>query len=123
MKTDIANRMDIEKLINTFYDKVKSDEVIRHFFKEVVHVNWEKHLPIMYSFWENILFHSGGYEGNPMQKHIALHMLSPLKPEHFKRWLLLFFTTVDELFEGDNAEQIKQRAKSIAMVMEMKVGT
>lgn len=123
MKTDITNRTDIEKLIDSFYEKVKTDDKIGHFFSEVVHVNWEKHLPVMYGFWENILFHSGGYEGNPMQKHIALHVLSPLKPEHFQRWLLLFFCTVDDLFEGNNAEQIKQRAQSIALVMEMKVGS
>jgi len=121
MKGDISNRADIENLINAFYGKVKTDDQIGHFFMDVVHVNWEKHLPVMYGFWENILFHSGTYEGNPMQKHIALHILSPLKPEHFQRWLLLFFTTVDDLFEGNNAEQIKQRAQSIALVMEMKV--
>jgi len=31
MKTDIRNRKDIEKLVNTFYDKVKVDAIIGYF--------------------------------------------------------------------------------------------
>ena len=56
MKTDIRNRKDIEKLVNTFYDKVKTDDVIGYLFNDVAKVNWENHLPKMYNFWENILF-------------------------------------------------------------------
>ena len=52
MKTDIQSRADIELLINTFYDKVKNDDVIGYIFNNVVNVNWEHHLPIMYNFWE-----------------------------------------------------------------------
>ena len=55
MKTDIRNRKDIEKLVNSFYDKIKSDVVIGYMFNDVAKVNWEKHLAIMYNFWENIL--------------------------------------------------------------------
>ena len=33
----------------------------------------------------------------------------------------LFTTTVDELFAGSNAEQVKQRALSIATVMRIKI--
>ena len=39
MKTDIRNRKDIEKLVNTFYDKVKTDEVIGYLFNDVAQVN------------------------------------------------------------------------------------
>lgn len=56
MKKDIEDRKDIELLINSFYDKVKQDAIIGSFFTEVVQVNWEKHLPVMYNFWENIVF-------------------------------------------------------------------
>lgn len=120
MKKDLQNREDIELLINTFYDKVKKDALISFFFTDVVPVNWEKHLPTMYNFWENIVFYTGGYEGNPMEKHQNLHKMHPMSKAHFQRWLELFTTTVDELFEGEKAELIKQRALSIATVMQIR---
>ena len=121
MKKDIENRDDIIRLVNTFYDKVKPDETIGYFFNRVVDVNWEKHLPVMYNFWENIIFHAGGYSGNPMKHHMELHEKSPMKKEHFNRWIQLFNETVDELFEGAHAEQAKQRALSIATVMQINI--
>jgi hemoglobin len=121
MKKDILQRSDVELLVNTFYDKVKKDELISFFFKDIVNVNWEKHLPVMYDFWQNVIFQTGGYAGNPMIVHSGIHKKSPMHPEHFKRWTELFTTTVDELFEGNNAELAKQRALSIATVMQIKI--
>ncbi len=121
MKTDIRDRADIQHLINAFYNKVKIDPVIGFYFSKVVNVNWDNHLPKMYDFWENILFHSGVYSGNPMEKHVQLHQKHPMNQEHFKQWTSLFTENVDELFEGEMAETIKQRALSIATVMQIKV--
>lgn len=117
MKTDIKNRADIEKLINAFYDKIKTDTKIGYFFTEVANVNWDKHLPRMYDFWENILFSTGNFVGNPMAKHKELHQKSTMTEAHFQHWNALFNETVDELFIGDKAEEIKQRAANIAMAM------
>ena len=75
----------------------------------------------MYDFWENALFFTGGYNGNPLKTHQAFHNKSPLTNEHFKHWLTLFLENVDELFEGEKAELAKQRATSIATVMQMKI--
>jgi len=121
MKKDIANRDDIILLINTFYEKVKKDQVIGYIFNDVAKVNWEKHLPVMYDFWENVIFFTGAYTGNPMTAHKQLHQKTPLNPEHFQEWIKLFTQTVDELFEGDKAELTKQRAISIATVMQIKI--
>ncbi|MBL7887814.1 MAG: group III truncated hemoglobin [Flavobacterium sp.] len=117
MKTDIRNRKDIEKLVNTFYDKIKTDVVIGYLFNDVAQVNWEKHLPKMYDFWENILFYTADYEGNPMEKHKELHQKSPLNPSHFNHWNMLFTKTVDEIFEGKKADEIKNRALNISAAM------
>lgn len=117
MKTDIKNRNDIEKLINTFYEKVKKDVIIGYFFNDVAKVNWELHLPKMYDFWENILFFSANYEGNPMAVHKSLHKKSPMNQSHFNHWNELFTTTVDELFVGAKAEEIKNRALNISAAM------
>lgn len=121
MKKDIENRSDIEQLVNTFYEKVKRDEVIGDFFTRVTVIDWDKHLPVMYDFWENIIFHVGGYTGNPMKHHEALHRKEPLRAVHFNRWTALFNETVDELFQGQKAEQAKQRALSIATVMRINI--
>lgn len=121
MKKDIQNRKDIEKLVNAFYEKVKKDDVIAYLFNEVAKVNWEKHLPVMYDFWENVLFYTGSYSGNPMDKHESLHRKSKMNTQHFDRWNKLFNETVDEYFEGYNSELVKQRAKSIATVMQIKI--
>jgi len=121
MKMDIKDRKDIELLINSFYDKVKQDTIIGFFFTDVVQVNWEKHLPVMYDFWENIVFQTGSYNGNPMDKHLELNKKSLITMEHFQRWILLFNETVEELFSGAKAEFIKQRALSIATVMQIKI--
>lgn len=121
MKKDILNRKDIEKLVNVFYEKVKQDKIISHFFSDVVKVDWEQHLPIMYRFWENLLFYTGNYNGNPMQQHLAIHSKHPFTIKDFTQWTILFNETVDELFEGENAELIKQRAQSISTIMQIKM--
>lgn len=120
MPTDILNRQDVSLLVNSFYDKVKVDPVIGFLFNDVAKVNWTAHLPVMYDFWEGIIFQKPGYTGNPMPVHMALHSRSPLKPEHFSRWKQLFLQTIDELFEGPNAEIARQRAVSIATMIQLK---
>ena len=121
MKKDIRTREDIELLINLFYDKVKSDPVIGYIFTDIVKVNWNKHLPVMYSFWENTIFFTGGYSGNPMEIHKRLNQRVSLKAEFFEQWTTLFTDTVDELFAGEKASLAKQRAISIAVVMQIKI--
>jgi hemoglobin len=121
MKTDIRNKQDIIQIVDTFYDKVKQDLVIGHFFTEVMQVNWDKHLPKMYNFWDNVVFYTNNYSGNPMQVHKNIHALHAFTAADFKQWFKLFVATVDDLFEGDNAELIKQRALSVATIIQIKI--
>ncbi len=120
-KKDITGRNDIELLVNTFYEKVKADKVIGYIFNDIAKVNWERHLPVMYNFWENTIFYTGSYSGNPLLSHKHLHRVAPLNAEHFNQWLKLFTETVNELFSGDRAELAKQRAYSISTVMQIKI--
>jgi len=117
---DITGRNEIAVLVNTFYEKVKKDKILSVMFADV---HWDAHLPVMYAFWENVIFHTGNYSGNPMVKHHMVHQKNPLSKEHFEKWLNLFIETVDELFSGPNAISIKERARSIATIMEMKIIT
>ncbi|MCW3090460.1 MAG: globin [Ferruginibacter sp.] len=121
MKADISNRKDIEILIHSFYDKVKPNPVIGFIFTEVVKMDWEHHIPVIVDFWEGILLDNPVYQRNAMEVHYHLNNIIPLHKEHFDTWLSLFFSTVDELFEGKIANLAKTRAKSIAGLMLFKM--
>lgn len=121
MKTDVLSRDDIEKIVGSFYDKVKSDEVIGFFFSRVVEIDWNRHLPLMCAFWENILFYTGEYEGDPLAAHLNISRKYPTSSEHFERWLQLFAQSVDELYQGENAEKMKRHARGISTVMQGKI--
>lgn len=120
-KHDITTRKDIEQLINAFYEKVRQDDVIGFIFNDVADVDWPRHLPIMYDFWENILLDTGVYPRNVMAPHFALNEKVRLLPEHFSRWIQLFETTVQELFRGEKADMAVTRARSIKGIMEIKM--
>lgn len=120
-KADIQNRGDIELLVNLFYDKVKEDNMLSPVFNSR-NIDWAHHLPIMYGFWEFILFSKeNAYTGNVMNPHFKVHANTPLNKEHFAQWLRLFTQTVDENFEGDKAEEAKSTARSIGLTMQYKV--
>ncbi|MFN0213620.1 MAG: group III truncated hemoglobin [Saprospiraceae bacterium] len=121
MKPDISNSADIRTLIDIFYGKVQSDPLIGFIFNEVAMVDWPRHLPVMYAFWEFMLLGTpDSYRGNPIQKHFDLHQKVPLKAAYFDRWLELFNESVDEKFEGPTAENAKFRAYSISEVWKPK---
>ncbi len=121
MKADISSRADIEKMVLQFYEAVKADKTIGFIFTEVVHMNWEKHIPVIVDFWETILLDNPVYTKNAMEVHYDLNKKIPLQKEHFSSWVHLFTTTVDDLFEGKIAALAKRRAKSIAAVMLFKM--
>lgn len=116
---DITTREDIKLMVNTFYTHLQQDKELNHLFNEVAKLNWEKHLPKMYAFWETILFHKPVFKGNPMKAHMDLDNKSPLKKEHFDSWLVIFRKTIDELFVGELAELAKQRAASVALSIQL----
>ncbi len=55
-----------------------------------------------------------------MQVHKDLHSKCPMNQEHFQHWVIVFTRTVDELFEGEKAIEIKERALNIAQVIQYK---
>ncbi|MEI2750538.1 MAG: group III truncated hemoglobin [Ferruginibacter sp.] len=75
----------------------------------------------MYDFWENTLFYTGSYEGNPMKIHLDLHRRIPFTEAHFHQWIKLFNETLDELFEGAIADTARQRALSISTIMKIRI--
>ncbi|RYG42942.1 MAG: group III truncated hemoglobin [Chitinophagaceae bacterium] len=117
MKNDIENRDDIVLLVNTFYQRVREDELIGPVFEQRIQGNWEPHLATMHDFWYTLLFGKEAYRGNPFAKHIGL----PVDSAHFERWLSLFHATLDELFDGARKDMAKKKADSIAQVFQSKL--
>ena len=120
---DITSRADLVALVDRFYERVRGDHVLGPIFDDVARIDWHEHLPKMYDFWESILFGAGSYHGQPMPVHASLAHKVPLGAEEFGRWLTLFQRTVDDLFTGPSAEEIKTRAARIASVMRYHVGS
>ncbi len=117
MKEDIMSREDIDYIVKVFYEKIKNDKELSLFFTKVVPVDWTKHISLMCSFWENILFYTGDYEGNPLIAHKKFNEKKETSFTHFKRWLDLFEDSVNEKYEGPNAQKMKNHAHAISMVM------
>jgi hemoglobin len=117
---DITCRSDIEKLMVDFYRLAFNDDRIGYIFTDVAKMDLEEHLPIICDFWESILFGKRDYAArgrNPMEVHRLLAEKEPLRESHFVRWLELFCESVDRLFGGPNAENLKGRAAQIAARM------
>ncbi|MBP6513307.1 MAG: group III truncated hemoglobin [Bacteroidia bacterium] len=121
MKKDIESREDVELLVNTFYDGIKVHNLLGPIFNVSANVNWETHLPKMYSFWSSLLLGEHSFTGNPMATHIALSKNIPLTSLEFSEWIQLFNATVDDLFEGEKANEAKIRAANIARLMLFKI--
>lgn len=117
---DIENREDVIKMVNTFYDVVRTNKRLGFLFDDTAKVNWQKHLPKMYDFWESVLFDKAIFNGNPMAAHTKLHSEEALKSEDFDTWLKLFKKNLDKHFSGTITEKAKQRAESIATITKIK---
>jgi len=118
---DIESRNDIKLLVDTFYKHILKDDLIGHFFTQVVKLDFERHMPVMYDFWETTLLGRMKYKGNPMLKHIALNEKEAILPEHFERWLSTWERIIRENFHGPKADEAIQKAGQIAMLMKYKM--
>jgi hemoglobin len=121
MKRDIETKEDIEHIMRVFYSKMLQDDVVGYIFTDVAKINLETHLPHITNFWNNALFHVGGYKNNVIQIHKDLHAKEPLTEQHFERWLHLLSTTIDELHQGELCEKMKVVAKQIAIMIKIKM--
>ncbi|WP_312343986.1 group III truncated hemoglobin [Chryseobacterium binzhouense] len=117
----LESREDIELLVNSFYAKVIKDETIAFFFTDIVKVNWDLHLPKMYSFWETILFGQMSYKGNPMAVHFPVNEIAAMEKRHFEQWLKLWKETISENFHGESASMAITKSENIAKLMSYKM--
>ncbi|WP_308010790.1 group III truncated hemoglobin [Streptomyces sp. AC495_CC817] len=114
---DIRDRQDVERLVGAFYDDVLGDPLIGRFFTEVARVDMAAHLPMMADFWESALLSPGVYRRNALRAHRALHAESPLRAEHFDRWLELWSAVVRRRHAGPVSERAVAKAHAVARAL------
>lgn len=117
IKKEILDLEDVKLLVDTFYDKVRKDDILAPVFDERIQGHWEPHLEKMYKFWQTILLKEHTYFGSPFPHHAML----TVDHTHFTTWLRLFNQTIDELFTGEKSEEAKGRAVKLAELFEHKI--
>lgn len=115
---DILDINDVRRLVDTFYHKVRTDEILAPIFNGRIGDRWPEHLEKMYRFWQTVLLQEHTYFGAPFPPHAKL----PVEHLHFERWLELFHGTVNTLFVGEKAEEAKWRGNRMAEMFELKIG-
>ena len=118
---DIENREDIDHFVELFYKGLLRDDLLSSIFVDIAQIDLESHLPIIADFWESILFKTNSYQRNAMLVHLQLDKKIPLTKEHFDQWIFIFNETLDMLFEGPKSNYAKERALSIATVIQIKI--
>lgn len=118
---DLRAREDIVRLVDRFYDRIRSDEKLGPVFNGVIDVDWETHLPKMYDFWDTVMFRSGTFKGDPVAAHAKLVSKTDMGLATFEHWLGMFRETVAELFEGEKAGHIVRCAEDMANVIYGKI--
>lgn len=114
---DIQDLDDIKLLVNTFYGRIRENDMLKDIFNNVIQDRWPQHLEKMYRFWQTVLLEERTYSGTPFVPHAKL----PVEKEHFDQWVRLFNGTVDDLFAGEKAERAKWQGERMAEMFLMKI--
>ena len=102
---------ELAALVDSFYAKVREDDMIGPLFNAAVH-DWPEHLEKLTAFWSSVMLTSGRYKGNPVAAH--LKHAGAIRPEMFDRWLMLWRETAAERLAPEAAELIRAKADRIA---------
>ena len=116
MLANEITRENIEHMVMNFYHRVLKDETVGPFFiaklgDDMNNEFWKPHLKLLVDFWASIALGNPSYRGNPFAPHMSL---GELKRETFEQWLVLFYATLDEIYEPAAANQFKERSSIIA---------
>ncbi|MGM5629671.1 group III truncated hemoglobin [Apibacter raozihei] len=117
MKNDIEGINDIKQMVDTFYSKIRKDDLLKDIFENIIQDNWTSHLEKMYRFWQTVILKEHTYYGSPFAPHSTM----PVTKIHFDRWIDIFIKNIDEQFSGINADETKKRAVSMANLFNSKL--
>ena len=108
---------DIERLVHTFYARVREHESLEPVFARRV-TDWPYHLDRMVGFWRSVLRGEPTFQASPRGNPPKLHWsIEELEHRHFDQWLTLFGQVADEIFPEGHAEYLRGRAARIAVTL------
>ena len=116
MLANEITKENIETMVMNFYRRVLKDDIVGPFFiaklgDDMTNDYWKPHLQLLVDFWASIALGDTAYRGNPFAPHM---MVGELSREVFEQWLVLFFATLDEMYEPQVADMFKERSTIIA---------
>jgi hemoglobin len=100
----------IADLVDTFYSRIRDDQMLGPIFADAIGTDWGPHLDKMKTFWSSVLLVSRAYKGNPMIAHLQLPRLTQ---DHFERWSQLWRETALVLCSEELASLFIQKAQMI----------
>lgn len=84
----------IDRLVDTFYTRIKSHATLGPVFEARLSGRWDDHLAKMKRFWSALAFKTGAYGGKPVQAHMGV---GGMQEALFADWLALFRQTLDDV--------------------------
>ncbi len=123
-RIEIRGRVEVDFLVRKFYERVRLHPDLGLIFNGVVN-DWETHLIHLSDFWEMILLQTGPGAGkfNPVKVHreVDKSVDHSIEQAHFGNWLELWFGTIDEFFDGENANYAKEHARRLAHMLFIRI--
>ena len=83
----------ISILVDSFYARVRRDELLGPIFNEKIGDHWPQHLAKLKDFWSSVALNTGRYDGRPMPVHMAIPGIGRM---HFDVWIGLFEKTLQD---------------------------
>lgn len=107
----------IEQVVRAFYAAIRSHETLGPVFARHV-IDWPAHEDRIARFWKKAILYRPGYDGNPMQVHLAA---GDVRAEHFSLWLALFDQTLHRILPPGSAAAWSALAHRIGRGLRMGV--
>ncbi|TPJ48384.1 MULTISPECIES: group III truncated hemoglobin [unclassified Mesorhizobium] len=109
---NILDEAMIRGVVHGFYDEIRRDDLLGPIFHDRIEPDkWPQHLAKMCDFWSATLLRTSRYDGRPLPPHLVI---AGLGAAHFRRWLILFRTTVRRICPAEVATLFMDRALRIA---------
>lgn len=105
----------IRHVVLAFYTRVRDDRILGPVFADRLDGRWSLHLDRMCDFWSTVLLGSRRFHGDPMGAHTGIPGIAP---DHFDRWMSLFYLTAREHLPPHLAADIHGRAARMRVGLE-----
>ena len=101
MISDIKDVESIKTLLDRFYSRAGKDALLKPIIAKLTASGFLN--DNLYKYWRDAILGDETLEQTSPPQHIKLMS----SPQHFMRWLTIFFRTINDLYSGPNAEKAK----------------